>query len=63
MVAAGLPLRFVALQAPGMYDPHDDQAGGDGKGNLKPTADYRGLYAALLEQWLAASFARPALIA
>jgi uncharacterized protein (DUF1501 family) len=152
MIAAGLPLRCVALQAPGMYDTHDDQAAGltegltltaaslrafqrdleargvadrvvtllwtefgrrarengslgtdhgaagiamvlgspvrgemvgqfpgldssglDGEGNLKPTSDYRGLYAALLEQWLetdaaavipgAASFARPAVIA
>jgi uncharacterized protein (DUF1501 family) len=44
----------------------------DELGNLKPTADFRGVYAALLEQWLgfdaggvipdASSFARPALI-
>ena len=44
-------------------------SGLDGEGNLKPTADYRGLYSALLEQWLetdaaavipgAAGFARP----
>ena len=48
-------------------------SGLDGEGNLKPTADYRGLYSALLEQWLetdadavipgAAGFTRPALIA
>ena len=45
----------------------------DADGNLKPTADFRGVYAALLEQWLsfdaeaiipgAGSFARPRLIA
>jgi uncharacterized protein (DUF1501 family) len=44
----------------------------DGEGNLRATADYRGLYSALLEQWLetdaaavipnASAFARPALI-
>jgi uncharacterized protein (DUF1501 family) len=53
--------------------PGLDSSGLDGEGNLKPTSDYRGLYAALLEQWLetdaaavipgAASFARPAVIA
>jgi uncharacterized protein (DUF1501 family) len=44
----------------------------DNDGNLKPTADFRGLYCGLLEQWLGAdaggvipnarSFARPALV-
>ncbi|MDP8943169.1 MAG: DUF1501 domain-containing protein [Actinomycetota bacterium] len=151
MLAAGLPLRCVALSAPGEYDTHDEQpadlanglrltadtllafqrdlearglagrvivhvwsefgrraeengsngtdhgaagvgflvgsrvrgrmigefpglrGGLDGKGNLRPTADFRGLYAALLEQWLgtdasgiipdAGRFARPSLIA
>jgi uncharacterized protein (DUF1501 family) len=151
MMAAGLPLRCVALNAPGEYDTHSDQpddlaeglkitadsllafqrdleargladrmvtlvwsefgrraeengssgtdhgAGGaafligtrvrgqligefpglgpsglDGDGNLRATADFRGVYSALLEQWLgvdaervipnARSFARPALI-
>jgi uncharacterized protein (DUF1501 family) len=48
-------------------------SGLDGDGNLVATADYRGVYSALLEQWLgvdaarvipsAGSFARPALIA
>jgi uncharacterized protein (DUF1501 family) len=28
MIGAGLPLHCVALQAPGMYDTHDDQAAG-----------------------------------
>jgi uncharacterized protein (DUF1501 family) len=51
---------------PGLKD------GLDADGNVKPTADFRGVYAGLLEQWLgvdgaavipdAASFARPALI-
>jgi len=150
MVAAGLPLRAVALSAPGQYDTHSAQAatltsglqltsdsllafqrdleargiadrvlvhvwsefgrrakengsagtdhgaagvgfligtrvtgtmvgefpglanGLDEDGNLKATADFRGVYAALLEQWLgtdaaaiipeASSFARPTLI-
>ena len=45
----------------------------DEDGNLRPTSDFRGLYSALLEQWLGAdaggiipnarSFARPALLA
>jgi uncharacterized protein (DUF1501 family) len=44
----------------------------DGDGNLVPTADYRAVYSALLEQWLsadaagiipgAAGFARPKLV-
>lgn len=152
MLAAGLPLRCVALSAPGDYDTHDDQesdfgpnlkltadsllafqrdleargladrvlvhvwsefgrraeengsrgtdhgAGGvgfvigsrargqmigefpglgsgglDGAGNLRATADFRGLYCALLEQWLdtdasavipgAGSFERPRVVA
>jgi uncharacterized protein (DUF1501 family) len=49
------------------------QGGLDRDGNLVPTADYRGLYSALLEQWLdadaeaiipgARAFARPRLVA
>jgi uncharacterized protein (DUF1501 family) len=150
MLAAGLPLRAVALKAPGMYDTHADQAnelanalkltadsiaafqrdleargladrvlvhvwsefgrrakenGSDGtdhgaggtgfligtrvrgtmigefpglttgldeQGNLRATSDFRGVYSAILEQWLdadaaavipnAASFARPTLL-
>ena len=149
MLGAGLPVRVVALTAPGMYDTHDDQpqeladglkltadsllafqrdleargladrvvvhvwsefgrrakengsngtdhgaAGAgfligsrvngrmigefpglaklDDQGNLRATSDFRGLYSALLEQWLgadaeaiipgAAKFARPKLI-
>jgi uncharacterized protein (DUF1501 family) len=150
MLGAGLPIRCVAVSAPGEYDTHDDQpkaladglkltsdslmafqrdlevrgladrvvtlvwsefgrraeengsngtdhgAGGtafliggrvrrsligeypglakglDEEGNLRATADFRGLYAALLEQWLGAdpaavipragSFARPSVI-
>ena len=131
MLAANLPLRCVALSAPGMYDTHDDQPGElaeslqltadsllafqrdleargladrvlvhvwsefgrrarengsngtdhgaagtgfllgsrvrggligefpglerlDADGNLRATADFRGLYAALLEEWLGA---------
>ena len=38
MLAAGLPLRVVALSAPGMYDTHDDQPGELAAG-LKLTAD------------------------
>ena len=44
----------------------------DAQGNLRATADFRGVYGAILEQWLdtdaaavipdAASFARPALL-
>lgn len=129
MLAAGLPIRCVALRAPGMYDTHADQAqvfsdglkltsetllafqrdleargladrvlvhvwsefgrrvqenaslgtdhgaagigfllgtrasgrmvgefpgvrSLDARGNLRPTSDFRGLYAALVEQWL-----------
>ena len=150
MLGAGLPLRAVALTAPGHYDTHSDQAGAlskglqltadsllafqrdlesrgladrvlvhvwsefgrraeengsagtdhgaagtgfligtrvkgqmigefpglknglDDEGNMKATADFRGVYAALLEQWLgtdagavlpnAGSFPRPSLI-
>jgi len=150
MLAAGLPVRAVALTAPGGYDTHADQAqdltdglqltadsllafqrdleargladrvlvnvwsefgrrakengssgtdhgaagigfligtrvrgqligefpgldkGLDEQGNLKPTSDFRGLYAAILEQWLetdagavipdASRFQRPALL-
>jgi uncharacterized protein (DUF1501 family) len=150
MLAAGLPLHCVALQAPGMYDTHSEQAGEltsglkltvdsllafqrdlearaladrvvtlvwsefgrrakengsrgtdhgaagigfligsqvrgqmigefpglgtgiDSEGNLRATADYRGLYCALIEQWLgtdaaavipgADGFVRPALL-
>jgi uncharacterized protein (DUF1501 family) len=149
MLGAGLPVRVVALSAPGMYDTHDDQpqeladglkltadsllafqrdleargladrvvvhvwsefgrrakengsngtdhgAAGAGfligsrvngtmigefpglakldeHGNLRATSDFRGVYSALLEQWLGAdaagvipgarSFARPALV-
>jgi uncharacterized protein (DUF1501 family) len=49
------------------------QRGLDGDGNVSATSDFRGVYAALLEQWLgvdaaavipkAASFARPKLVA
>jgi uncharacterized protein (DUF1501 family) len=48
------------------------QGGLDAQGNLKPTADFRGVYAALIEQWFghdaasvipnAAAFARPTLL-
>jgi uncharacterized protein (DUF1501 family) len=38
MLAAGLPLRCVALSAPGSYDTHDNQAGPLASG-LKLTAD------------------------
>ena len=38
MLAAGLPLRCVALTAPGSYDTHDNQAG-DLNDGLKLTAD------------------------
>ena len=48
------------------------QSGLDADGNLKATADFRGVYAALLEQWLdtdagklipnARSFPRPSLL-
>ena len=38
MLAAGLPLRCVALTAPGDHDTHDDQAA-DLAGNLKLTSD------------------------
>jgi uncharacterized protein (DUF1501 family) len=150
MIAAGLPLRAVAITAPGIYDTHSEQAnalsnglkltadsllafqrdleargvadrvlvhvwsefgrrgkqngsngtdhgaggigfllgtrvrgrmvgefpglssGLDGEGNLKATSDFRGLYAAILEQWFetdaaavipnAAAFARPTIL-
>jgi uncharacterized protein (DUF1501 family) len=48
------------------------KSGLDGDGNLKATADFRGLYSSLLEQWLNADaaaivpnahrFARPKLV-
>lgn len=38
MLAAGLPVRVVALSAPGMYDTHDDQPGELANG-LELTAD------------------------
>ena len=38
MLAAGLPVRAVALNAPGMYDTHDDQPG-ELAGSLKLTAE------------------------
>ena len=38
MLGAGLPVRAVALTAPGMYDTHDDQPGELADG-LKLTAD------------------------
>ena len=38
MIAAGLPLRVVALSAPGEYDTHSDQAGSLARG-LQLTAD------------------------
>ena len=38
MLGAGLPVRVVALTAPGMYDTHDDQPGELANG-LKLTAD------------------------
>src|SRR5207247_7221780 len=38
MIAAGLPLRVVALTAPGEYDTHSDQAGALAQG-LQLTAD------------------------
>ncbi|MBA2333200.1 MAG: DUF1501 domain-containing protein [Actinobacteria bacterium] len=38
MLTAGLPLRAVALNAPGMYDTHDDQPGELATG-LKLTAE------------------------
>jgi uncharacterized protein (DUF1501 family) len=52
---------------------HPGVTGGlDPQGNLKPTADFRAVYAALLEQWFNAeanailpgvsAFARPALL-
>jgi uncharacterized protein (DUF1501 family) len=49
------------------------QRGLDSDGNVSATSDFRGIYAALLEQWMgvdaaavipkAASFARPKLVA
>jgi uncharacterized protein (DUF1501 family) len=61
-VRGGLIGEFPGLGANGL----------DGDGNLRATADFRGVYSALLEQWLglepervipnARSFARPALI-
>jgi uncharacterized protein (DUF1501 family) len=48
------------------------QSGLDSQGNLVPTADFRGVYSALIQQWLggdptrvipgAAAFAQPALL-
>ena len=38
MLGAGLPVRVVALSAPGMYDTHDDQAAG---ARRRPQADRR----------------------
>ena len=51
---------------------HEQQSGLDQQGNLLPTSDFRGVYAALLEQWLgvdaasvipdASTFQRPVLV-
>jgi uncharacterized protein (DUF1501 family) len=64
LIADGLKTRLVG-EFPGLAN------GLDGEGNLRATADFRGLYCAVLEQWLgfdaaavvpgASSFSRPAL--
>lgn len=71
--AAGSAFLIGTRAAGGMIGEFPGLAHGlDADGNLKPTADFRGVYAALLEQWLrfdaakiipgADSFARPKLV-
>ena len=45
----------AAGQAGGMIG---ETGGPDDQGNLKPAADFRGVHAALIEQWLGADAAR-----
>ena len=72
--AAGVGFLLGTRVAGTMGGEFPGLAGGlDENGNVKATADFRGVYAALLEQWLgvdpaqvlpdAASFARPTLVA
>jgi uncharacterized protein (DUF1501 family) len=53
--AAGVGFLIGSRVSGGMIGEYPGLQGGlDEQGNLKPTADYRGLYSALLEQWLGA---------
>jgi uncharacterized protein (DUF1501 family) len=71
--AAGIGFLIGTRVRGGMVGEFPGLAGGlDEQGNLRATADFRGVYAALLEQWLgtdaarvipnAAAFGRPALV-
>jgi uncharacterized protein (DUF1501 family) len=71
--AAGIGFLIGSRVRGGMIGEYPGLQGGglDDQGNLRPTVDFRSVYAALIEQWLnhnaspvipsAASFARPAL--
>jgi uncharacterized protein (DUF1501 family) len=71
--AAGIGFLIGTRVRGGMIGEFPGLASGlDADGNLRPTADFRGVYAAILEQWFgfdaarvipgAASFTRPALL-
>jgi uncharacterized protein (DUF1501 family) len=71
--AAGIGFLIGTRVRGGMIGEFPGLAGGlDEQGNLRATADFRGVYAAMLEQWLgtdaarvipnAAAFARPTLL-
>jgi uncharacterized protein (DUF1501 family) len=71
--AAGVGFLIGSRVSGGMIGEYPGLQGGlDEQGNLKPTADFRGVYAALVEQWFgrdparvipnAATFARPTLL-
>ena len=71
--AAGTAFVIGSRAVGGMVGEFPGLAHGlDADGNLKPTADFRGVYVSLLEQWLgfdaarivpdAAKFARPTLV-
>jgi len=57
--AAGVGFLIGSRVRGGMIGEYPGLAGGlDDQGNLRPTADFRGVYAALIEQWLGADAAQ-----
>ncbi len=57
--AAGVGFLIGSRVRGGMIGEYPGLSGGlDDQGNLRPTADFRGVYAALIEQWLGADAAQ-----
>ncbi len=57
--AAGVGFLIGSRVKGGMIGEYPGLSGGlDDQGNLRPTADFRGVYAALIEQWLGADAAQ-----